>query len=53
MSTCTLNIKGRAAFHVDKKLKDAAKKAARVFAQEEKELKESNLWKNLKESGSL
>ena len=32
--------KTRPAFHVDKKLKEASKKAAKAFEQEEKELKE-------------
>jgi hypothetical protein len=45
-------IKNRPAFHVDEHLKEAAKKAAEVFQREEDELRELNLWKDLRKSGS-
>jgi len=42
--------KERPAYHVDKRLKDAASKAAQAFQEEEEELQKTKLCKDLKGS---
>ena len=51
MCSCKSLEKDRLAFHVDKHLKESAKKAARAFEQEEDDLKEAILWRNSGTSG--